>query len=149
MDLQQLATGGPTVPMGLFGAVICTAGIIQGGHQLFQFRGSLWADRKGELQRIQFRAKVMPEIHVRYQRDAPAFPNGVFAHMVELAAVDQDQILVLHGVALPVYSGTKTTLEKKADLHIGVPVRRQMGVFILVEKDFPGNAGIIQFFTQE
>jgi hypothetical protein len=69
--------------------------------------------------------------------------------MVELAAVDQDQILVLHGVALSVYSGTKTTLEKKADLHIGVPVRRQMGVFILVEKDFPGNAGIIQFFTQE
>lgn len=69
--------------------------------------------------------------------------------MVGLAAVDQDQILVLYVVALSVYPGAKTALEKIADLHIGVPVKRQMGVFILVEKDLSGDAGIIQFFAQE
>ncbi|MFR8861286.1 MAG: hypothetical protein ACLVH0_04445 [Coprococcus eutactus] len=89
MDLQQLATGGPTVPMGLFGAVICTAGIIQGGHQLFQFRDSLWADRKENSSESSSGQKSCQKSMSATSEMPRRSLNGVFAHMVELAAVDQ------------------------------------------------------------
>ena len=96
-----------------------------------------------KFQVINVRADAFPELHVRHQRNAPVLPHGVFAHVMNLPAIHQQQILILHLVALSVDMRPEAALQKIANFHIGMPVQRQAGIVIIIEKQFPRDSGVV------
>ena len=63
--------------------------------------------------------------------------------MMDLPAVHQQQVFILHLIALSVDVRPEAALQKIADLHIGMPVQRQTGIVIVIEKQLPRDSGVV------
>ena len=142
METQHLQVAGGLVP-GVFRIVIGTADVVQLLHEPFQLREPVRGPVQPEFQLFQVRAHAPPEFHIGHQGNAPVLPHGVFAHMMDLPAVHQQQVFILHLIALSVDVRPEAALQKIADLHIGMPVQRQTGIVIVIEKQLPRDSGVV------